>query len=54
MINATETEFPPLEVHDNVTVHAPTVDRGPLDPPNICGTIIKMKITFIGLVQKMG
>lgn len=43
MINVTETDFPKLQIGDNVTLHVPTVDRGPLDFPNITAVVMNIQ-----------
>lgn len=38
-----EEAFPPLKIGDSVTVSVPTVDRGPLDFPNIHAVVLKIE-----------
>lgn len=38
-----EEAFPPLRIGDSVTVSVPSVDRGPLDFPNIHAVVLSIK-----------
>ena len=43
MLNVTNADFPILQIGNNVTLHVPTVDRGPLDFPSITAVIMNIQ-----------
>lgn len=41
MLNVSNKKLKPLEIGQTLAIEVPKVDRGPLDPKNIIGTIVE-------------